>query len=35
MGATRFTNGHIFARGQIEFRTAPEEPTVADNFGIP
>jgi hypothetical protein len=22
----RFTNGHTFADGRIEFRTAPEEP---------
>jgi hypothetical protein len=35
MGATRFTNDHTFAGRQIEFRTAPEELSVAANFGIP
>jgi hypothetical protein len=33
--ATRFTNVHTFAGGQIDFGTAPEEPSVATNFGIP
>jgi hypothetical protein len=27
MDATRFTNGHTFAGGRIEFQTTPEEPT--------
>jgi hypothetical protein len=36
MDAARFTNGHTFAvERRIEFRAAPEEPSVAANFGIP
>jgi hypothetical protein len=35
MDATRFTNGHTFLGGRIEFRPPPEEPNVAANFGIP
>jgi hypothetical protein len=33
--ATRFMNGSTFADGRIEFRTAPEEASVAANFGVP
>jgi hypothetical protein len=35
MDATRFTNGHPFACGRIEFRTAPEEPSVAAHWESP
>jgi hypothetical protein len=34
MDAGWFRNGHAFAGGWIEFLTAPEEPSVAANFGI-
>jgi hypothetical protein len=35
MEVTRFTNGSTFTGGRIKFRTAPEEPSMADNLGVP
>jgi hypothetical protein len=35
MDAICFTKGRTFMGGGINFRTAPEEPSVAANFGIP